>query len=183
MTKAFLLPLLFLSLVGCMMTSRPPDNTNFVHIKTIKELEGIYQNLGVREAGAPPIYLSSIIWPKDSVMNHAAILAVDVKVTGDRTLLIKAVKGNEVVKEDTFIERKDFEISSGRISLTQKAGIAGFKSGEPLIGPYYEQVELGLDQRGNGKYRSKGGVVGLVYSFLPIAMSSSEEVRFVKIKK
>jgi hypothetical protein len=59
--------------------------------------------------------------------------------------------------------------------------MAGFKVGEPLIGPYYENNVLGIDQTGQGKYRQEGAVAGLVYALLPIALGSREDVRFVKI--
>lgn len=179
-----LFPLLFLAmLLGGCITSRPPDNADFGRIETVSDLEGIYQNLGEREQGAPPIYLSAVIWPKAAELNHAAVVTIEVKVTGNNTLTVRALRKDGVEKEDTFVEGKDFELHSGRIRLKQHVGFSGATGGNPYLGPYYESVELGLDEKGHGKYKEQGFVAGLAFLIVPIAVGGSDEVRFVRIGK
>lgn len=181
MTRLLLVLFISLLLMGCATSSKPADNTEFANLQTLRELEGTYQNLGLRQEKTPPFYLSSIIWPAPSQLDHASILTIEVRVPSEHTVLVRASSEQGVEREDIFIEGRHFELTSGRIRLKQKNGIAGLKSGEPIIGVYYEGVELGLDQKGNGKYHNKSGVIGLVYSFLPLAFSSSEEIKFVKL--
>lgn len=177
-----LLPLLFIVVfLGACINSSPLDNADFGRIETVNDLEGIYQNLGEREQGAPPIYLSAVIWPKAAELNHAAVVTVEVNITGNNALTVKALRKDGVEKEDTFVEGKDFELHSGRIRLKRIAGIAGFKSGDPIVGPHYESVELGLDEKGHGKYKELGFVAGLAFLVVPIAVRGSDEVRFVRI--
>jgi hypothetical protein len=173
---------LVLLLNGC-ISSGPTDNVGFDKFETIRELEGIYQNLGEREQGAPPVYLSQVIWPKTEGIAHAAITAIEVRLLSPNTLGVRASSKDGVEKEDTFVEGKDFEIHSGRIRLKQSFRIAGFKSGDPAVGPLYERDELGLDRKGHGKLSKQGGFVGLVYMLIPMAIGGYEDVRFVRIDK
>lgn len=173
---------LVLLLGGCHITG-PTDNVDFSKIETIKELEGVYQNLGEREQGAPPTYLSEVIWPKSGGIAHAAITTIEVRLMSPSILMVRASSINGVEKEDTFVEGKDFEIHSGRIRLNQSFRIAGFRSGDPLVGPFYEGAELGLDRKAHGKLSTQGGFVGLVYMHIPLALGTKQEVRFVRIDK
>jgi hypothetical protein len=173
---------LVLLLGGC-ITTGPTDNVDFDKIETIRELEGVYQNLGEREQGAPPVYLSQVIWPKTAGIAHAAITAIEVRLLSPNTLGVRASSKDGIEKEDTFVEGKDFEIHSGRIRLKQSFRIAGFKSGDPVVGPLYEREELGLDRKGHGKLSNQGGFVGLVMMLIPLAIGVSEEVRFIRIEK
>ena len=182
MGKLLLLFGLVLLLDGC-ITTGPPDNVDLGEIKTIRDVEGNYQNRGEGEPGTRPIYLSAQIWPNIVKMDHAAVETIEVKVVNDNTLVVKALRKDGVEKEDTFIEGKNFELHSGRIRLQQGVGFMGLKSGEPVVGPNFGRVELGLDKKGHGKLRTQGGFVGLVYMVIPLAIGISEEVRFVRIDK
>ncbi len=84
-----------------------------------------------------------------------AVEKIEVRTINDTTLVVKAHGKEGVLREDTFIEDKDFEINAGIIRLKRKSGIAGFKGGDPMVGPYYEKAEIGIDQQGHGKYRSE----------------------------
>ncbi|HEX9757482.1 MAG TPA: hypothetical protein VGB26_06730 [Nitrospiria bacterium] len=182
MRRLILLFSLVLLLGGC-ITTGPTNNVDFGKIETIRELEGVYQNLGEREQGAYPIYLSQVIWPKTVGIDHAAITTIEVRLLNPNTLGVRASSNNGVEKEDTFVEGKDFEIHSGRIRLKQSFRIAGFRSGDLIVGPTYERDELGLDRKGHGKLSKQGGFVGLVVSLIPMAIGVNEDVRFVRIDK
>lgn len=179
-----LIPLfsLVLLLGGC-ISSGPTDNVDFGKIETIRGLEGVYRNLGEREQGAFPIHLSEVIWPKTGGIAHAAITTIEVKLLNPNTLEVRASSKDGVEKEDTFVDGKDFEIHSGRIRLKQSFRIAGFRSGDLIVGPLYEREELGIDRKGHGKLSKQGGFVGLVVMLIPMAIGGSEEVRFIRIDK
>ena len=52
-----------------------------------------------------------------------------------------------------------------------------YGSGDPLVGPRYESYEIGLDAKGDGKYRSQGVGAGLSFLFFPVVISETQEVR------
>ncbi len=170
-------------LAGCVLFSSPPNNQPFSSIRDVRSLEGTYRNKGEAGKMGSTVLLSAVIWPSTDVP-HKDIEEIEVKALDERTLVVRArATGRTLLKESTFIEGKDFEIKDGRITIRRKGGIAGFTAGDPVVGPYYENVELGLDAQGQGKYKSDFGVAGLVYMFLPMAMVGSEDVRFVRISK
>lgn len=174
-----LFSLVFL-LNGC-ITSGPTDNAGFDKIETLKELEGVYQNLGEGEQGESPVYLSEVIWPKTVGIPHALITTIEVRLLSPNSLGVRAKSRVGVAKEDTFVEGTDFEIHSGRIRLKHRVGSGG-DINPVLYGPYYERHELGLDTKGHGKLRRQDGFVGLLM-VMPIAGVTSEAVRFVRIDK
>lgn len=179
MKKIFLLICIAFMLGGCVFISKPDNNVDFERVEKIKQLEGTYLNLGVGGKGSNSTYLSRLIWPNSDI-DHKSVLTIDVRTT-DNVLVVKATGKDGILRESKFVEGKDFELDSGRIRLKWKLGIAGFASGEPMLGPYYEHAELGIDKRGSGKYQSGGGVAGLVYLFLPVAIVGNDEVRFEKV--
>lgn len=183
MRKILLLFLFPLLLIGCIFTSRPPNNAGFGDSINLHDLEGIYQNLGERKPGASPFYLSAIIWPKAEDILHEAVETVEIKVSEGNKLIVKAHRNNGVEKEDTFVEGKDFKFRSGRILLQRGFKIAGFEDGVPALGPYYERIELGIDKTGQGKYEHRVFFAGLAFLVMPVALGESEDVRFIKIDR
>ncbi|BAV32487.1 hypothetical protein SCL_0163 [Sulfuricaulis limicola] len=175
--------LVFVLMISGCLSSGPANNTGFGQIKRIEDLEGVYGNLGEASPGRGPFYLSKIIWPKDDELDHKNVENIEVRKITSEMLKVKAVTNGVVKKETTYVKGKDFDINGGRISLNVGGGIAGLKGGEPLVGPYYESAELGLDSTGHGKYRQSFATAGLVYLFLPIAIGGNEDVRFVRLEK
>lgn len=165
---------------GC-VSSAPHNNAGFHSIDQLKAMDGTYQNRGEGEEGLRIIYLSGLIWPSATNIDQLAVTTVEIRAVDDRTLLVRAYSADTLVKEGRFIQGRDFTFHEGRIRLTHGLHMAGFKGGEPLIGPYYESTELGIDQTGHGKYRQEAAVAGFVYAIVPIALGSREDVRFVKI--
>ena len=176
--KLLLLFCLVLLLNGC-DKSIPPDNVDFGNIQTIKALEGVYQNLGEGEQGYEPIYLSSVIWPKLARIDHSSITTIEVRFLNPNGLLVRAISRTGVYKEEMFVEGKDFETHSGRIRLKQSISL----SKDGFLGPMYEQKQLGLDRKGQGKLKTQGGFAGLVMGFIPYATGGSSEVRFIRMEK
>jgi hypothetical protein len=180
MRKFLALFCLVLLFNGC-NSYRPTDNVGFDKIETLKELEGVYQNLGEGEQGNLSVYLSQMIWPKSEGIRHDLITTIEVRLLSPRNLGVKARSRVGVEKEDTFVEGTDFEIHSGRIRLKHSVGSAGDKY-PILYGPYYERHELGLDTKAHGKLRKHEGFVGLLM-VMPMAGVMTEDVRFVRIDK
>lgn len=170
--------LLFLALAlgGC-FTARPPNNSEFAEVSDIRQLQGVYQNIGESKPGTGPHYLSAILWGNTVPSTaHKLIKTIEVRVVGDKTLSVKAQGAEGVIKEEVYVEGKDFNIVSGRIRLKQKLGFGG----EGIAGPTYEAVEIGLDQRGHGKYSEHTTFAGIVL-LVPFAFYQTTEVRFVRL--
>ncbi|MDT8420161.1 MAG: hypothetical protein RQ754_06990 [Desulfuromonadales bacterium] len=176
------MPLIVTLLCSCLSASTaPPANAPFSELQSISELTGVYRNLGESAENVAPVYLSQLIWPTDEALRHAEIQRVAVAERGTGVLEVKAMIDNKVVKVGNFVQNKDFAIESGKITLNRETGVAGFRVGEPLVGPYHGRTELGIDTGGQGKYRRHFSAAGLAYLIVPIAVSGSDNVRFVKL--
>lgn len=174
--------LLFLLLTSCVSTA-PDRNVAFDTITALSQLEGTYLNKG--DGGTQltiPVYLSIILWPEDTDLDHESIQTIVVTRESGDVLRASAVSQDTVLKSTLFTQGKDFTIKNGEITLSSDIGIAGFKSGEPMLGLYMGGSKIGIDKNGDGKYHSSGAAAGLVYLFLPMAISGSSDIRFRRIK-
>ncbi|HXV22233.1 MAG TPA: hypothetical protein VD811_14705 [Desulfuromonadales bacterium] len=167
---------------GCIFHSAPPDNVGFLSVESLRELEGVFRNLGESDAERQPVYLSSLIW-KSSDIAHSAITAVEVRVPDAESLIVRALRDDKIEKEDIFVRERDFRIRHGRIQLNRQWALLNYGSGDPLVGPRYESYEIGLDAKGDGKYRSHGAGAGLIFLFFPVAISDTQEVRFIRLEQ
>jgi len=162
---------------GC--HSVPPDNVDFAQINNIKELEGVYNNYGEGKPNTRFVYLSQLIWQKEEGLNHFLIQSVDIKMVNDKTLLIRGLAENgSIIKEEAFIEGKDFELAAGLISLP---GNCGFPY--PIVGISYENSELGIDMKNDGKCKTRTTSAGLLALAIPLILIETEEFRFLRMKK
>lgn len=176
--------LLIFALLSACVTTAPLNNSPFSAIDNIGQLEGAYKNKG---DGGPTekvsLYLSRVLWPDEKTLNHESIDIIEVKKQTEDTLIVNALQGSATVKTAKFTYGKDFKIEEGIIVLKSEVNIAGFKAGEPLVGFYAGGTQIGLDEKGHGKFHSSGTAAGLAYMFLPIAVSGSQDVRFYRIGK
>jgi hypothetical protein len=172
------------ALTGC-FASKPPGNVGFARAPSLHDLEGTYENRG---EGNPkhddyPTRLSEIIWPKEPVSFHALIGTIQVRADGETTLIVRAEElGGGLAREQTFTAGKDFEFRSGRLLLH-----GGWKNSlsEPEAGGLFlmhQSRELGIDSKGEGKYKGTEDVIGAAYLVVPIAVHGTTEVRFVRLK-
>lgn len=176
--------LLPIALSGCFTaSSAPPNSVGFRDTDSIEDLAGTYQNQGEAPPGKSrlPVYLSRIIWPDETSINHGAILFVDVSVSGPDTLTLAAHSRDKIEKREAFTVGKDFQLRSGRIYLRQKTSLPGAQV--PMAGVIRESSILGIDERGDGKYQQNSAALGLVYMLFPFSADTSDNVRFVKINK
>ena len=185
MQKSVLFNFLIISVVlfsGCVMFTAPPDNKGFYDIASLYDLEGKYSNEGEASSvhGGKP-HLSRFIWGSDRSLDHERISTIEVKALNAKTLFVKAYIQNDICKSATFVEGVDFKFNNGKITLLREAGI--YKEGGVIVGPYYENIEIGIDKRGDGKYRQKYSVAGLAYLVLPVAAGGRDDFRFKRLDK
>lgn len=170
-------------LSGC-FTSGPPGNLGFSDIEHLSDLDGVYGNLGEGESGE--LRLSNLVWPDAEGLDHPRIDRIEVRAIASDTLTVTATdKSNGVIKSANFVEGEDFKISDGVIQLSRRM-IAPPLDAEAIthfLGLGYEDVDIGLDQAGHGKYRSKGVAGGLVFMWFPIAAGGSDDVRFRRLSE
>lgn len=176
---------------GCVgvFSSAPPDNVAFASVTDLQQLDGRYRNRG---EGAPDAqwstFLSALIFPGDKTLAHASIAAIDVRATSATTLAVRALDAQGiVVKEAAFVRGREFELKEGRLRISTRFAVSPFIESEasdnPFIGPMTETIELGIDLRGHGKYRSSTFVAGLAYLFMPLVGGGSDQVRFERIEE
>lgn len=167
---------------GCVSTA-PLENAPFSNVSSIDELVGRYSNEG---DGGPEaqssLYLSRILWPKDKSIVHERIEFINVEKASEDSLVVNGLGGGKLIKKSIFTLGVNFEIDNGVIILSSEVGIAGLKSGEPMVGVYAGGSKIGLDVNGHGKFHSSGTAAGLVFLFLPMAVGGSQDVRFNRIE-
>ena len=104
--------LLIGSNLGCALsTTAPNDDTGFVATENIQALAGCYRNRG---EGQGQRYLSAVIWPKEKLA-HDQIKAIHVAFEQPNKLQVAAIGSGGIIKEEVFVEGKDFHMVSGRI--------------------------------------------------------------------
>lgn len=170
-----------LILNGCIFRSAPPDNVGFQSVESLKAFEGVFRNFGESDGKGQQVYLSYLIWESPGIP-HSAITAVEVRVADADSLVVRAFRDDKIEKEDTFVKERDFRIRNGRIQLNRQWALLTEGGDDPLVGPRYESNEIGLDAKGDGKYRSHIAAAGLVFLLLPVAISDAKEVRFVRLE-
>lgn len=172
-------PLIFVCLLFCLVcgcvTSAPPDNLSFAKIEQLHEIEGVYSNRGE----PPPLFLSELIWPGGLGAPGRQVRHIEVRAVDAKTLQVSAIgRDNSVIQRDVFVEGKDFELHHGVIRL--KARPIGEVSAD-AVGIGYEEIVLGIDEAGHGKYRLKGMAAGAAFLVMPMVAGVSEEVRFQRL--
>lgn len=179
--KKYLWVLVFcLHVSGCSYHSAPPDNVDFLPVENLIEFEGVYLNLGEGGSQGKPVYLSSLIWNSRD-LDHSTFTAVEVQVADTDTLAVRALRDDQIVKEETFVREKDFRIHQGKIQLHRRWALFNYGGDDVLVGPRYEIYELGLDENRDVKYRSRSAGAGLIFLLFPVAISDTHEVRFLRL--
>ncbi len=174
--------ILAVALTGC-FALKPPDNVGFEAPHALQELAGTYQNLGETAPNMGFHYLSEIIWPGDTTLRHQSIRTISVQAIGDTVLAVRGFSDSGVVKEGSFVSGKDFEFTGGRLHLRTRVENT---LNTPEAGGLFVLTttqELGLDKQGQGKFKKQETVVGAAYLVMPIALTESTEVRFLRLAK
>jgi hypothetical protein len=189
MTKTFIVLFLVATLSGCLVVNEvPKENVEFAAKPDTRDFKGVYRN-----AGDPNGYLSQLIWGEHGYIIdnsgkktlHREIELIEV-LSKEDTLTVRAIKDECVIYQQDYVVGRDFTLSDGRIILKRRfhplsrEGDEG-GHGDALVGPSYEKIELGLDAKGDGKYRSQGYFAGMVFMLVPMALGGTTDVRFVKL--
>jgi hypothetical protein len=183
--KQFVLIVIFsLFLEGCVFHSGPEDNKDFIYISQPAELTGIYIN-----KGDPGGYLSNVIWGdwSGNARTNGGPVAQDQDIefievsSSENSLIVKTIQNGCANYEQTYVIGRDFEISNGKIVIQTVFSPLTRGAGDPLIGPVYAKRTLGLDVGKQGKVRGSTYAAGLVYMFLPVAISDTQDTKFNRI--
>jgi hypothetical protein len=188
MTKVIIGILAMITLTGCVFVqdSAPKENLEFSQKADLQQFKGVYRN-----AGDPKGNLSQLIWKRAYIVDnsgrkipHNEIELIEVLSSGN-ALTVNAIKGECVIYRQDYVVGSDFTLTDGRIVLKQsfhplsREGEGGAR-GDVTTGPSYEKVELGLDAKGDGKYRSQAYFAGIVV-IIPMAAWETADIRFVKL--
>jgi len=179
----FFIMLLLLS--ACISDSgfTPVGNTDFIVIKNLQELDGVYKGISDASIGKSggKIWesLGKFLWPDDRTL-HINIARVEIRAQEDKKLLVKAFDydGKEC-KQQVFVIGQDFDFSDGRIKF-RRGNLMLQDNEDPLLGPDVKMFEIGIDQKRNGKVRISYTGAGVVI-FIPIAIHQTTELRFQRI--
>lgn len=172
---------------GCVFSSAPPDDVDFAALTDLRQLDGRYRNHGEGETGAPPVFLSAVLFAAEPALDHAAVEIVELRASDAEALAARAVGAQDVViAERTLVAGRDFALAEGRLRLSRRSALLGYSPSEqtpddPLVGPRSESAELGLDRRGDGKYRSRFVGGGLVYLIFPVYIHDTTDIRFPRL--
>ena len=172
-----------LAAAGC-SSSKPAQNVGFEKAHSLRDLDGTYRNLGeIDPKYEQSDYLSAIIWPRLDASQHRAITTIAVHAMGDTALNVVARDMNGIAKEQTFVRGKDFEFSGGKVHL--KTAWSNNLKEKEQGGVFFVHTlkELGVDKKGQGKFKKNETVVGAAYLVVPIAAGHSDEVRFVRVEE
>lgn len=178
------LAIFILFLNGCASHSAPKDKINISHTTELKEFAGIFKN-----AGDPEGYLSRIIWgwgdlklsSNNSKIQHKEVPELIEVSSNEDSLVVKAIKNECVIYKREYIVGRDFEINDGKIVMHKEVSFLTRGAGDPLVGPSYEKIVLGLDVDGHGVYKSQGSYAGLIYLLFPVGWSDVSEIRFERL--
>jgi len=166
-------------IVGCMLSSSPKGDTGFADVEKIESLTGCFRNTGEGEEGKR--YLSAAIWPGDATP-HKQVTAIRVDFEKPSSLRVTAIGTGGKIKEQLFVEGKDFHLASGKIK-TKSDPIFSFAypAGNVFIGVGYETQVLGVDERGNARLQEAGGLAGTAFLIIPIAGYGRDAFIFPRI--
>lgn len=163
-------------LCGCVST-KPSNDLGFTNATSLAAFDGCYENRGETGKGAGPRFLSGTIWPKVE-LPHKDIDAVQVSVIGSNTVRVTAFSAHQAVRQDTFVEGKDFSFRAGQITISHAFGSAATEAGNPFIGAGVGTTTLGVDAAGNGRSVDSATFAGTAFLVIPIAGSVNDTVRF-----
>jgi len=173
--------LLALVLPGCVETGSTRED--FAPLSSLTPLAGVYRNRGEGPTRSPaPVLLSRLLWPEDVQLPHEQVETIAVEVVGTRTLRVTAQTREGVRKTAEYTLGRDFRWEGGQLWLHPRRGVAGFRSGEPMLGTTTEGVTLGLDREGHGKARQTASATGMAFLVVPLHVGATTDVRFAKLR-
>jgi hypothetical protein len=173
--------LLALGLAGCAVSSSTRED--FAPLPSLARLAGVYRNRGEVANPCPsPVLLSYLLWPQDAQLRHEQVETIAVEALGPQTLRVTAQGRDGARKVGEYVLGRDFRWEGGRLRLDPRVSVAGFRSGEPMLGIVSEGLVLGLDHEGQGKVRQTGSATGMAFLVVPLHFGTTNDVRFAKLR-
>ncbi len=188
--------ILALFLVGCETPDGSQNSLEFHRASKLAEFEGVYKNKGDNGTrySMNNYYLSENIWGYKSSflwgtmgpnlpagIRHEDIEFIEVTST-EKSLTAKAIEHGCFVYEKTYISGRDFDVDNGQLVISQDVNLLSpGGQGGVLVGPNRRKITLGIDTANQGKSRTQFDQVGLVYLFLPAAISETYDNRFERV--
>ena len=163
-------------LCGCIST-KPRNDLGVTRVTSLASFDGCYENRGETGAGASPRFLSGSIWSNVD-LTHKDIEAVQVSAIGSNTVRVTAFSAHQIVRQDTFVEGKDFTFRSGQITISRAFRSAATEPGSVFIGAGVGATTLGVDAAGNGRSVESATFAGTAFLVIPIAGSVNDTARF-----
>jgi len=181
--KRFLVLVLATAFLSGCVISGPANDVPFTEVAGLQSLAGEYRNLGETDPHGSPAYLSAVIWPVASDIDHASVDVITVDAVSDKELVVRALAGDRQVKEGHFVAGEGFTFKDGKLYLKQKTHFSlAYPAGNPFIGPGYEETVIGVDREGHGKLRHKTAFAGTAFLVIPVAGSLTDETRFLRLR-
>ena len=177
--KINLLLLCLVFLAGCVQHTGPEHAESFKENLRLTDLQGVYKN-----KGEPEGYLSSALWgqgPQTYSDDRSYWIDKIEVVPESKTVTVRAVAGECYIFQKRYVEGKDFTIEHGRITIRNESALLNSGTGDPLVGPRYAEISIGLDASGNGMSRDDFLATGLVYLVLPVALYFEADTRYERL--
>lgn len=150
---------------------------------TISEIAGTYRNKGMAVAsdGTDPL-LTDLLFPKSKDQLTKTDF-IRVTVSSDDSLLVEAMKSDEIIMSRTFTEGKDFDLTKGRIPLTSTIGdMETFGAGSMALGAGIESSVFMFTRNGDIVLREDMEGAALVLLVVPMGVGSSRDIVYEKLK-
>jgi hypothetical protein len=169
---------LILLLIGCRTVSVPAGNLPFAEGAAGAAISGCFAEQGEAQDETRTPFLSTWLWP--DVARDAGITVISFVPAADGTIVVEALAvGPDAIRERVIPASAGRD---GRVFLEGGFWFSPFwnQSFEPppIVGPYSEHTELGLDTAGDLKLRRSGWAVGLAFLLIPFAYADDEQYRF-----
>ncbi|MBD5779969.1 hypothetical protein IEN85_10760 [Pelagicoccus sp. NFK12] len=150
---------------------------------TLPEIAGIYRNKGMAVAsdGNDPL-LTDLLFPKSKDQLKKTDF-IRVSVGNDDSLLVEAIKNDEVLISRTFSEGKDFDLTKGKIPIASSIGDMGtFEAQSMALGAGIESSVFMFTRNGDLVLRREMEGAVLVLLVVPLGVGSSRDIVYEKIK-
>lgn len=171
----------FIGLGACSYNSGPTNNADFRSSISLMDLEGLYKNeMEVSEDKSD--WFSRYLWIAEEKLEYKALLARTSKHKAINYINISFEKDSikfEAIKNDCVVASKRLGLDN-RFDGAEFIFDSSFKFfSEVHIGPDYRRRTIGVDIAGDTKVRLLNRAGGLLFMFLPFAVTQISDGRLI----
>ena len=171
-----------IGLGGCSYNSGPVNNADFRSSISLIDLEGFYENKMEVSEGRYD-WFSRYLWIAEEKLEYEALLARTSKHKAINHIRISFEKDSvkfEAIKNDCVVASKKLELEN-RFDGSEFIFDSSFQFfSEVHVGPDYRRRTIGVDTAGDPKVRSLNRAGGLLFLFLPFAITQISDGRLKK---